>query len=143
MLKTLTSPLISYINFIQNFCSFILFILKSCIRSDITVKSSIKFHQSLLIQEYKNLSHSLCYFMIADNIYIINTVFEIQVLSTSAIKCRGKFRIFQFASAMRRQKKRKKLPLAKLKPLHITSAMASAYLGIFPGTLIWFFNSLY
>ena len=43
--------------------------------------------------------------MIADNdiyiyIYIINTVFEIQALSTSEIKCRGKFRIFQFASAL-------------------------------------------
>ena len=33
------------------------------------------------------------------------TPFEIQVLSTSAIKCRGKFRIFQFASAMCQQKK--------------------------------------
>ena len=38
------------------------------------------------------------------------TAFEIQVLTTSAIKCRGKFRIFQFASAMRWQKKKKKLP---------------------------------
>ena len=39
--------------------------------------------------------------------------FEIQVLSrTSAIKCSGKFKIFQFASAMLQQKKkrRKKLP---------------------------------
>ena len=35
------------------------------------------------------------------------TAFEIQVLTTSAIKCRGKFRIFQFASAMRWQKKKK------------------------------------
>ena len=33
------------------------------------------------------------------------TPFEIQVLSTSAIKCRSKFRIFQFASAMCQQKK--------------------------------------
>ena len=33
-----------------------------------------------------------------------HTAFEKQVLSTSAIKYRGKFRIFQFASAMRRQK---------------------------------------
>ena len=30
--------------------------------------------------------------------------FEIQVLSTSIIKCRGDFRIFQFASEIRRQK---------------------------------------
>ena len=34
----------------------------------------------------------------------IKATFEIQVLSTSAIKCRGKFRIFQFPSAMRQQK---------------------------------------
>ena len=31
--------------------------------------------------------------------------FEIQVLTTSAIKCQGKFRVFQFALAMRQQKK--------------------------------------
>ena len=38
-------------------------------------------------------------------IYVVDGAFEIQVISTSAIKCRGKFRIFQFASAQRRQKK--------------------------------------
>ena len=66
------------------------------------------------------------------------TPFEIQVLSTSAIKCRSKFRIFQFASAMCQQKK--KLPKTYQKPLHIMSAMASAYLGMLRRTVI-FFNS--
>ena len=38
------------------------------------------------------------------SVIVVDPAFEIQVLSTSAIKYRGKFRIFQFASAMRRQK---------------------------------------
>ena len=33
-----------------------------------------------------------------------DAAFEIQVLSTSAIKCQGDFRIFQFASAISQQK---------------------------------------
>ena len=38
------------------------------------------------------------------DLQINNSAFEIQVLSTLAIKCRGDFNIFQFASATRRQK---------------------------------------
>ena len=64
--------------------------------------------------------------------------FENQVLSTSAIKCRGDFRIFQFASAIRREKKLRK---TQQKPLYITSTMVSAYLGILPRAMIWFINS--
>ena len=41
-----------------------------------------------------------------------------------AIKCWGKFRIFQ-------------------KPLYITLGMASACLSILPRTMIWFYNSWY
>ena len=46
MLKTLTSLLRSRINFIQHFCSFIIFIYNPCIFyiPDITVKSLIRFH---------------------------------------------------------------------------------------------------
>ena len=36
--------------------------------------------------------------------FLTAAVFKIQVLSTLAIKCRGKFRIFQFALAMHLQK---------------------------------------
>ena len=67
------------------------------------------------------------------------TAFEIQVLSTSAIKCQGKFRIFQFALAMRWQKNCWRFN----KLLFIMSAMALAYLSILPRTMIQFFNSWY
>ena len=57
-------------------------------------------------------------------VYIyIYLAFEIQLQSTSAIKCRGNSTIFQFASAMRRQNI---LPKTQWKPFYITSAMASA-----------------
>ena len=49
------------------------------------------------------------------------------------------FRFFQFASAIRWQKK--KLPKSQQKPLYIMSAMALAYLDILPRALIWFFIS--
>ena len=65
--------------------------------------------------------------------------FEMQVQSMSAIKCRGNFRIFQFASAMHWQKK---LPKSQQKPLYIKSAMASTCLCILPKAMIWFFNNL-
>ena len=39
------------------------------------------------------------------DLQINNSAFEIQVLSTLAIKCQDDFKIFLFASAMRRQKK--------------------------------------
>ena len=61
---------------------------------------------------------------------INNSAFEIQVLSTLAIKRQGDIKIFQFASAMRRDKKR---PKTQQTPLYITSAMARA--------AIWFINS--
>ena len=38
-------------------------------------------------------------------LYSINSAFEFQVLSTLAIKCQGKFRIFQYTLAMPQQKK--------------------------------------
>ena len=63
------------------------------------------------------------------------SAFEIKVLSMLAIKCWGKFRIFQFALAMRHQKKE---PKTYQKPLYITSTMASPYLSISPRTMIWF-----
>ena len=56
------------------------------------------------------------------SIYIY-LAFEIQLQSTSAIKCQGNSTIFQFASAMRRQNI---LPKTQWKPFYITSAMASA-----------------
>ena len=62
------------------------------------------------------------------------TAFEIQVLSTSAIKCQGKFRIFQFALAIRWQKNCWRFN----KLLFIMSAMALAYLSILPRTMIGF-----
>ena len=65
----------------------------------------------------------------------VQAAFENQVLRTSAIKCRGKFKNFQFALAMRRQKK---LPKTQQKPLYNTSDMASAYLGSLPKTMIFF-----
>ena len=54
-------------------------------------------------------THRSNYIYVCVYIYIYihtytHTAFEIQVLRTSVIKCRGKFRIFQFASAMRQQK---------------------------------------
>ena len=42
------------------------------------------------------------------DIQLNNSAFEIQVLSTLAIKCWDDFKIFQFAAAVRRQKKQKK-----------------------------------
>ena len=44
---------------------------------------------------FKNLANI---WSIATALFISNTAFKIQVVSTSAIKCRGNFRIFQFAS---------------------------------------------
>ena len=70
--------------------------------------------------------------------FMHHSAFEIQMQSTSAIKCLSDSRIFQFASATRRQKV---LPKTQQKPLYITSAMASACLGILPKAMIWFFNS--
>ena len=61
------------------------------------------------------------------------------MLSTSAIKCRGDFKVFEFASAMRWQKT--KLPKTQQKTLHITSATAWACIGILTRAMIWFFNS--
>ena len=75
-LKTLTSSLGSWINFILNFCSFILFISNPCILSkrDVRVKSSIKFNKFSVVARMLKICprklHSLCYFMIADYIYI-------------------------------------------------------------------------
>ena len=50
---------------------------------------------------FKNLTNI---WSILAALLISNTAFKIQVLSTSATKCRGDFKIFQFASAIRRQK---------------------------------------
>ena len=65
-----------------------------------------------------------------------STAFEIQVLIMSAVKCWGDFRIFQFASAIRRQKNYR-----RLRRNLCTLAMALAYLAILPRTMICFFNS--
>ena len=43
------------------------------------------------------------------DLQINNSAFEIQVLSTLAIKRQGDFKIFQFTLAMRRDKKRPKI----------------------------------
>ena len=60
------------------------------------------------IKNYRSVSILNCFSKIYERFI---PAFEIQVLSrTSAIKCRGKFQIFQFASAMLQQKKNKKLP---------------------------------
>ena len=66
------------------------------------------------------------------------SAFEIHMQSKSAIKCPCDFRNFQFASAMRRQKK---LPKTQQKPLYITSTVSSACLGILPRAMIQFLNS--
>ena len=47
------------------------------------------------------------------------------------------FQNFQFASAIRRKKQ---LPMTLQKGLYIKSGMASAYLGILPRAMIWFFK---
>ena len=60
-------------------------------------------------------------FLLGNQLLVPCSDFEIQVLSTSAIKCRGSFRIFQFASAIRRQKNPPKI---QQKALYISSAMA-------------------
>ena len=54
---------------------------------------------------WDNVTNSVCHF----GLHFLHNLaaFEIQVLSTSAIKCRGDFRILQFASAIRRQKNAK------------------------------------
>ena len=61
------------------------------------------------IKNYRSVSILNCFSKVYERFI---PAFEIQVLShTSAIKCRGKFKIFQFASAMLQQKKTtKKLP---------------------------------
>ena len=60
------------------------------------------------IKNYRSVSILNCFSKVYERFI---PAFEIQVLSrTSAIKCRGKFKIFQFASAMLQQKKKKKLP---------------------------------
>ena len=68
----------------------------------------------------------------------MNTAFEIQVISTLAIKCWSDFKIFQFASAVRRQEK---LLKTQQTPLYIMMKMATPYFGIFPKAMIWFFTS--
>ena len=64
------------------------------------------------------------------------TAFEIQVLSTLAIKGQDDFRIFQFASAIHQQQQKK--PKTQQKTLNITLVMASAYLSILPRATICF-----
>ena len=64
------------------------------------------------IKNYRSVSILNCFSRVYERFI---PAFEIQVLSrTSAIKCRGKFKIFQFASAMLQQKKKKKKETARL-----------------------------
>ena len=55
----------------------------------------------IFASSFKNLANI---WSIPAALLISNTAFKIQVVSTSAIKYRGDFRIFQFASEIRRQK---------------------------------------
>ena len=66
---------------------------------------------------------------------INNSASEIQVLVHW--QWRGDFKIFQFASATRRQKKAED----SIDTFVIASPMASACLGILPRAMIWFLNN--
>ena len=60
---------------------------------------------------------------------------NIQVLSMTAVKYQGDFRVFQLPSAKHWGKK---LAKTEQKPLHITSAIALTNLCILSKALIWF-----
>ena len=67
--------------------------------------------------------------------------YEIEVLSTSAIKCQGKIRIFQFAWAIRRQKNCQRL--SRNLCLHHVGNGFGIPSAILPRTMIWIFSSWY
>ena len=69
-------------------------------------------------------------------LYVI-TAFKIQVLSMSATRCQGDFRIFHFTSAISQQKNCQRFS----RNLYTASAMALEYLTILSTAIIWIFNS--
>ena len=70
-----------------------------------TTNKCLNHHIELILTEKSQLLQVICNLQQGNSPCLgTATVFKIQLLSALAIKCLGKFRIFQFALAMRKQK---------------------------------------
>ena len=78
---------ILFFGILQRYTNFLIWVLWAC-----------------LATRNKNENNLMFICMSKINFIILLSAFEIQVLSTLAIMCRGSFRIFQFALAIRLQK---------------------------------------